>query len=354
MLSHKIRLKPSNKQATYFKKACGTSRFTYNWALAKWNEQYKLGEKPSPFKLKTLFNSIKKEEYPWVYEVTKTAAERSFTNLGTAFSKFFKKTAKYPKFKKKGVSNTSFYISNDKFVLNGKFIKVPKLGWVRMREEPRFSGEILSATISCRADQWFVSISTKDEISKTIKNQDRVGIDLGVKDLAILSTGEKFKGPKPHKALLKRLRLLNKSLARKKKGSRNREKARLKLAKLHLKISNIRLDYLHRLSTSLSGRFNHVCMEDLNVSGMLKNHKLARAISDMGWSELKRQLEYKANSLLVIDRWFPSSKMCNECGLINKDLKLSDRLWTCACGAHHDRDVNAALNIRDYTAGLAG
>jgi putative transposase len=226
-----------------------------------------------------------------------------------------------------------------------------------MRETLRFSGKILSATISRTADQWFASI-TVDTASNHLpraENQGVVGVDLGVSALATLSTGEKVAGAKPHKALLSRLKRLSRSLSRKVKGSANRHKAKHKLARLHAKIANIRQDSLHQLTTDLTRRFHTIGIEDLNVSGMVKNRHLSRAISDMGFFEFRRQLEYKAamrgGVVVVADRFFASSKTCSACGEKAEKLPLSIRSWECStCGASHDRDVNAAINLANYAS----
>ena len=268
--AHKIRLYPNNVQKTYFKKACGTSRFVYNWGLSLWKVQYELGKKPSAFGLKKEFNTIKNKNFPWISEVTKCASEQAFNNLGTSFKNFFTKKSKYPSYKKKG-NRDSFYISNDKFLIKGDKIRIPKLGFVRMREELRFVGKIMSVTVSRVADQWYVAISVETEVTSSVfENQEAVGVDLGVKALATLSTGEVVIGPKPHKQLLARLRLLNKSVARKKKGSSNRRKAVLNLSKLHSRIACIRNDTIHKLTTRLSQDFAIIGIEDLNVRGYVQ------------------------------------------------------------------------------------
>ena len=355
--SHKIALNPNNTQATYFVRASGTARFAYNWALAEWGRQYREWKinnslpKPSQAALRRQLNAIKMEQYPWMLEVTKNAPQTAIMQLGDAFKNFWAGRAKYPKFRKRGIHNR-FTLTNDKFRINGSCIRIPKLGWVRMQEPLRFSGKIMSATISRVADKWFVSITvdTEDLPKRRIENKGSVGVDLGVSALTTLSTGEKVIGPKPHRALLKRQKRLSRSLSRKVKGSRNRGKAKVKLARLHARIANIRKDALHETTTDLTTRFHTICIEDLNVRGMLKNHHLARSIADMGFFEFRRQLEYKAewngSKIFVVDRWFPSSKTCSECGTIQDKIPLAVRLWICPdCGASHDRDVNAARNI---------
>ena len=363
IISHKIRLNPSNKQATYLAKAAGTARFAYNWALAEWQTQYAAWKednnlpKPSQFSLRKQLNAIKREQFPWMLDVTKNAPQMAIIQLGAAFKNFFAGRAKYPRFKKKGKSRDSFTLTNDQFAIDACRIRIPNLGLVRMRETLRFSGKILSATISRTADQWFASITvdTDQNHIPLAENQGTVGVDLGVSALAILSTGEKVVGAKPHKALLSRLKRLSRSLSRKVKGSANHHKAKQKLAKLHARIANIRQDSLHKLTTDLTRRFHTIGIEDLNVSGMMKNRHLSRAISDMGFFEFRRQLEYKAGMrggvVVVADRFFASSKTCSaaDCGHKVDKLPLSVREWTCpVCGAVHDRDVNAANNLQEY------
>ncbi len=365
ILAHKIALDPNNKQATYFAKAAGTARFAYNWALAEWRRQYEAWKqdnslpKPSQAALRRQLNALKREQFPWMLEVTKNAPQMAIIQLGEAFKNFFAGRAKYPKFRKKGVHDR-FTITNDQFSVEGARIRIPKLGWVRMRESLRFTGKIMSATISRVADRWFVSITvdTDDPPKRKAENQGVVGVDLGVAAMATLSTGESIVGPKAHKALLNRLRRLSRSLSRKQKGSSNRAKARVKLARLHARIANIRSDALHKLTSDLSRRFHTIGIEDLNVRGMMANRHLARSIADMSFFEFRRQLEYKAERrgglVVVADRWFPSSKTCSACGSVQEKMPLAVRQWTCPdCGTTHDRDVNAARNLATYAASSA-
>jgi putative transposase len=287
---------------------------------------------------------------------TKCAPEHAISNLGDAFHRFLIKKARYPKFKKRGVHD-SFYLSNGQFSVRGKRIRIPKLGWVRMRSPLRLRGKIISATVSRTAGRWFVSVAVEVP-DKVPTGKGAVGIDLGLTSFATLSTGEKFLAPKPIKEGLKKLRSLNKSLSRKKLGSNNRAKAKTKLAVFYYRMSCIRNDFLHKLSSKLAGKYRLVGLEDLAVSNMVRNHKLARAISDAGWSEFGRQLSYKATKLVQVGTFFPSSKTCSSCSYKLDELPLSVREWTCpACKAVHDRDINAAKNIMTEairTAGLAG
>ncbi len=353
--SHKIELSPNNKQATYFSKACGTARFAYNWALNEWKKQFSEGLKPSEVALRRQLNSIKKDQFPWMYEVTKNAPQMAIINLGEAFKRFFKGIAKYPQFKKKGFHD-SFTLTNDQFKVTENKIQLPHIGKVKLCEPLRFVGKIISATISRTANKWFVSITVETNAPQTTyENQGVVGVDLGIKTFATLSTGEEIVGPKPHKALLKRLKRLSRSLSRKIKGSKNRFKEKQKLAKLHARISNIRLDAVHKFTTSLVQRFPTIVIEDLNVRGMLKNRKLARSIADMSFYEFRRQLEYKLKlrdgKLVVADRFFASSKLCSHCGFKHEELTLCERNWTCpACNTFHQRDFNASINLKNYLA----
>lgn len=363
ILVHKIRLYPNNEQATLFAKSCGVARFAYNWALAEWKRQYEAGEKPNEGKLRKQLNAIKEEKFPWMGEVSKTAPQQAIKNLGTAFKNTFARLKKgekpgFPKFKRKGVHD-SFRADNgpSKDVPNavkveGEKVRLPVIGWVNMAESVRFVGNIKSATVSREADQWHVALAveTKDSLSGR-NDKGVVGVDLGVKTLATLSTGEVEEGPKAHKQLLGRIKRLSRSLCRKKKGSANRAKAKNKLARIHQRIANVRKDNLHKLTSKLATEFEVIAVEDLNVQGMVKNHCLARAVSDAGFFEFRRQLEYKAAmtgaKVVVVNRWFASSKTCSACGAIH-DMPLSQRWMVCSCGNTMDRDLNAAINLRNY------
>jgi putative transposase len=357
LVAHRIRLDPNNVQATYLARAAGVARFAYNWALDEWRKQYEACKsdptlpRPSEAALRRLLNSIKRDRFPWMLEVTKNAPQMAIIQLGRAFENFFAGRARYPRFRRKG-QDDRFTLTNDQFRVEGRRIRIPKLGWVRMRETLRFAGRIVSASVARVANHWYASITveTSDPPAPPAENQGTVGVDLGIKALATLSTGETFEGPKALRSLLRRLQRLSRNVSRKVKGSRNRAKARLKLAKLHACIANIRRDGLHQLSTSITRRFHTIGIEDLNVKGMMRNRHLARAIADMGFYELRRQLGYKAawrgGQVVLVDRWFPSSKLCSGCGYRLDELGLDVRHWTCpGCGAYHERDVNAAINL---------
>jgi putative transposase len=350
--AHKIELKCNNKQKTYFAKACGVARYAYNWALDEWQKEYAAGSKPTETALRRKLNSIKREKFPWMLEVTKNAPQMAIIQLGQAFKNFFAKRASYPTFRKKWIDDR-FTLTNDQFSVNDSRIRIPHLGWVRMRESLRYTGKIISATISRVADKWFASI-TVDLPDKLIlpanENQVAVGIDLGLSCFATLSNGEIILGPKPHKALLNRVKRLSKSLSRKQKRSNNRYKAKLKLSRLHYRIKCIRQDAIHQLTTYVIKRFSVIGIESLNVKGMMQNRKLSRSIADMGFFEFRRQLEYKAMAygkyVIVADPWFASTKTCSDCGFKKEYLSLAERTWTCLqCMKSHDRDFNAAKNL---------
>ena len=384
LLTHKIQLVPNNKQVGYFTQAAGVSRFAYNWALAEWQRQYEAGERPSEISLRKQLNSIKREQFPWMYEVTKSAPQQAIKNLGNAFERFFKKQGKYPRFKKKGVHD-SFRADNgpagtggDAVKVEGNRIKLARIGWVRMTETVRFQGQIKSVIISKKAGRWFAAINIDTlALPYARKNQaspdvaQAVGVDLGITKLAVLSTGVEIEGPKALRKALNRIRFLNKELSRRKKGSGNWLKTKAKLAQAHYRVACLRNDALHKLTTELVLNHTIIGIEDLNVSGMMANRHLSRAIADQGFGEFRRQIAYKSawygSELVIYPRFRPSSKMCCQCGQIH-EMPLSKRTISCACGNTMDRDLNAAINIKNYavsttvcggdsaglTAGLSG
>jgi len=362
ILSHKIRLVPTRNQENYFQRACGTARFTYNWALAAWKEAYEAGGKPSGRSLKLKFNALRKAQFPWTYDVHRDCTAGAFDNLQKAFQGFFRrvkaggKAPGYPKFKKKGLAKDSFSIANDKFNLDGKKIRVPKLGWVKMREPLRFTGKIMSAVVSRTADQWFVAIAVDTEVvPQPQKTKGVVGVDLGISALATMSDGRKVQHSGKWKGLERQVRRLQKSVSRKQKGSASRRKAVVGLARKHHELANLRGDLLHKITTGLVQDYPTIVIEDLNVKGMVKNHHLARAISRQGWAEFRRQLEYKVKihdrDLEIADRYYPSTKTCSGCGAV-KPVTLSERVYKCpVCGVEIDRDFNAAINLSKLPLG---
>ena len=351
VLSHRIALVPTAAQEVLLRQAVGVSRFAYNWALAEWKRQYQAGEKPSEVALRRQLNAIKRQQYPWMLLVPKSVPQQAIKNCGNAFQRFFQKQGRYPKFKKKGVRDSARFDNGPgTFEFDGKRVRLPVIGWVKLREELRFSGKALSTTVRRVADRWFVSVPVEVDLPEPVReSQAAVGIDLGVNTAATLSSGEKLPGPKALPAHLERLQRLSRWHSRKKQGSNNRRKSAMRLARLHARISNVRHDWLHQTTTRLVCEFAVIGIEDLNVRGMMATEKLARNIADIGFREFRRQLEYKARlhgaQLVTASRWFPSSKICSECGRISEGLPLSIREWTCECGTFHDRDINAARNL---------
>ncbi|WP_052569300.1 RNA-guided endonuclease InsQ/TnpB family protein [Ktedonobacter racemifer] len=362
--AHKIRLHPTAKQAVYFAKAAGTARFVWNWALAEWNQQYEAGEKPTVYKLKKQFNEIRREQFPWTWEVTKNASDQPFLELGRAFAAFFEGRAHRPRFKSKKRSRPSFYLANDQFELGDHRIWVPKLGWVNMAEKVHFVGKITGARITKTADWWFVSIQVEMPDPLSVKRPAAIGIDVGLNRLATLSTGEEVENQAFLKTALKKLRQANKRLHRRKPGSKNREKARRQVARLHYRIISLRDDVLHKLTTGLANCYGIIGIEDLNLKGLLKNRTLARSFSDAALGKLlsllTTKVEQRGGQVIKVDRFFASSKTCHGCGWKWEDMQLSDRVFLCQ-NAHcayyqfsQERDHNAALNILGEALRLIG
>jgi putative transposase len=352
LLAIKTKLKLNKEQQVLMAKHAGISRFTYNWGRAAWEDLFSSGLKPNKFMLKKFFNQHVKAEYKWIKEkgICQKVTEFAFENLGNAYDRFFKKLGEKPKYKKKGI-NDSFTINagGKPILVGGISIKLPTIGWVKTYEGLPHTN-CTKVTISKSADSWFISFYYEQECKPSVKEHEIVGVDLGVKTLATLSTGVTFENPKHYRNNLKKLKKQQRSLSRKPQGSSNRFKARLKLARLHARISNLRKDTLHKLTTYLSKNHATVVIEDLNVSGMLSNHNLAGAIADCGFYEFKRQLTYKTekfgSKLIITDRWFASSKTCSNCGCKKERLSLSERIYICDhCGLEIDRDLNAARNL---------
>lgn len=351
VISHKIRIYPNKTQEEILKKSCGVSRFVYNWGLNYWDNEYKNGNKPNYYIIKKYFNSIKEKDYPFVCEVSKCCAEYALSDLNTAFTNFFKKKSKYPTFHKKG-KRDSFSLSNDQIkLIDKKYLRIPKLNKpLKLSEELRFNGKIMRVTISKTANKWYASISVDTNIKRLSTSENVIGIDLGVKEMATCSNGLQFGNPKWIKKIEKRLKRNQRKLVKQKKSSKRRERTKIRIQKLFDRLSSQRKDYLHKMTTYLIKTNDVICLENLNTNGMLKNHKLAKAISNVSFFEIRRQLEYKANmygrKILYVDRFFPSSKSCSNCGCTKENLTLKDRIFKCEdCGFELDRDLNASKNI---------
>jgi putative transposase len=355
-------LKPNASQRIHLAKHAGAARFAYNWGLALRIELYEKEKKSTnAIEQHKILNSQKATLYPWMYEVSKCAPQEALRDLDRAFKNFFrglKKSQKvgFPKFKKKSYQ--------DSFRLTGAIkvkcqeIQLPRLGSIKLKENSKVEGKILSATVGREANRWYVSLTIEKEIpiSAPVKGE-MVGVDVGLNQFATLSNGEKIVAPKPLEKKLKRLKRLSKQHSKKVKGSKNRKKSALKLACQHRKIRNIRKDFLHKSSTELAKTKSVIVVEDLDIKEMLKGpYHLSQSIHDAGWGEFKRMLDYKtkwySSTLVVAPRYYPSSKQCSHCGFLNKEMPLSVRDWQCkSCNSLHERDLNAAKNLISYYTG---
>lgn len=353
----KYRIYPTENQIEQLQRYFGVVRFAYNIGL-----ETKISAYTSTRKVLSCFDLIDqivdlKKDYKWIAECPAQAIQMSIRNLDNAYTKFFKGGG-FPKFKNKYSRQSIQFPQGVRVDFEGKKISLPKLKWVSCVFDRAFEGKIKMVTLKkTTTNKYFVSILVDNQKElpkkKPIIEQTTVGIDLGIKTLAVLSDGKKFENQKWFRTASANLRRQQRSLAKKKKGSKNREKQRLVVARCYEKIANQRKDYLHKISTHIIKNFDTVCMEDLNVEGMMKNAKLALAIGEIGWSNLKSMLEYKAEwygkNIVTIGRFEPSSKICSICGTINKELKLQHRTWTCnKCDTEHDRDKNAAINIKNF------
>lgn len=344
---YRYELDPNNVQRTKLHQFSGTARFAYNWALNRIKNKI---ARPNAIQLHREWNNWKRENAPWWSTVSKCVPQEAFRNLQKAFKGFFNKKTKYPKFKSKKRSRNSFRLTGS-IRIEGKHVALPRLGTIKLKEISNVEGRILAATIIEVAGKWFVNIRVQQEIEASKNQGSTIGVDLGVKNLAIFSDGQTIEGPKALKNKLHLFKRIQRKLTRTQRGSKRRERAKKRLAKLHYKVKCIRSDSLHKLTTMLTKTYGVVGIEDLNVSGMMKNRNLARSISDMGFGEFRRQLEYKSmwygSELVIHDRFFPSSKTCSNCGKVKKLLKLSERVFECSnCGLAIDRDANAAKNLR--------
>lgn len=356
--SYRIKLNLNNQQKTIMAKHAGFARWVYNWGLRLWKDGYNAGLKPKANTLKKLFTNHVKPNFPWMKEVSSKVYQYAFINLQDAFSRFFKKLTEYPKFKKK-YQNDSFGLDNSgtQIKLGGLRHKLPFIGWVKTFEAlPECVTK--KVTISREAGDWYLSFFVElPDPEHRSKHYQVVGVDLGVSALATLSSGETFPNPKALRKATKKLARLQHLQSHKIYGSSNYKKASIKVAKLHRRVADIRADYLHKLTTYLAKNHSQVVIEDLNVSGMMKNHKLARAIADCGFYEFRRQLEYKCqwygSELVIVDRFYPSSQLCSNCGQQQK-MPLKERVYNCSsCGISLERDLNAAINL-SRTSGLGG
>ncbi len=418
--AHKIRMNPRLEQVEYLKRACGIRRFVYNWGREHWEAEYQAYKaeqetipeaerklkSPNAMALKSQFHALRERDYPWTYDVTKCVVEGAFDDLDKAYANFFAGRAEYPKYKKKGKSRESFYLSNDKFVVGSHWISIPglgrflldtqkiekgrgklrrKLGTVNLSETLRFIEEgkasfptkkrnrrkqvlchhvkILGATVSCEAGHWYISIHVDIKKALPPTPQPVVGVDVGLKQAAVVSDGRRLENQKPLAVHRKRLGTLQRRLSRKKKTkdpetgrttfSRNYEKQRLKVARKHQQIAAIRADVQHKFTTELARTCGAIGIEDLHILGMMANRKLARAVADAAMGQLltflKNKMASAGGQVFIASRWFPSTKRCSGCGHVKKRMPLKHRTYQClACGLVIDRDLNAALNLAQF------
>ena len=360
--AYKYKMKPTFKQQECLNKAFGCCRFIYNWGLDKKIQSYKQEKKTIGYvELAHELTKLKNEgEHEWLKDVNNTSLQQSLRNLDAAFVRFFREKKGFPKFKsKKKNIESAKYINAVHFDFDNWKVKIPKIGWVKLCKNKTFDLSMKYGTLTVSKDKcgdYWCSIVVYDveEKPKTKVSIDKsVGIDLGIKDYAILSDGTKYANPKFLEKGQKRLKTLQHRFARTQKKSNRHEALRLKVAKCHRDIANRRSDFLHKLSSMLTEQYDTICLEDLNVEGMMKNKHLSNSIQSAAWSEFVRQLKYKSDwygkNVIFIGRFEPSSKTCSKCGYVKSDLQLNDREWVCPkCGEKHDRDVNAAINIRDF------
>lgn len=347
--TYKFRIYPNDEQQQKLAKCFGCQRFVYNYFLNKRNERYLQNETSTYNKDAADLTNLKKE-FDWLKEPPAQSLQRTLRNLDTAFNRFFTKKAKFPKFKSRR-DKQSFCIPQNTEVKDGR-LYIPKFKeGIKIKQHRAMEGKIINSTISKKpCGHYYVCITVERHIPKHKHNDKTVGVDLGIKDLATLSDGKKYKNIKSYRAMEKRLARLQKHHSKKEKGSANREKARKKLARLHERIANIRSNHLHQITSKIVSENQTICLEDLSVRGMLKNRRLAKSVADVSFYEFVRQITYKAGwygrTVIQIDRWYPSSKTCFHCGFVNQNLTMADRAWDCPrCEKHLDRDFNAARNI---------
>jgi putative transposase len=421
--AHKIRMNPTPEQVEYLKRACGTRRFLYNWGREQWEKQYqayqaeqdtvpeahRVLKPPNALALKKQFHALRKTQYSWTYDVTKCVVEGAFDDLGRAYSNFFAGRAEYPKFKKKGKSHESFYLSNDKFTVGSHWIAIPglgrfildhreqrthrgkrkrTLGTVNLAEKLRFVEEgkaprpskqrkqvlcqqvkILGATVSCEAGHWYVSIQVDIKKPLPPPAEPVVGVDVGLKTAAVVSDGRRLENQKPFALHLKKLGKLQRKLSRKQKikdpetgktkFSKNYEKQRVKVARQHQQIAAIRADVQHKFTSELAQTAGTIGVEDLHLLGMMANRKLARAVADAAMGQLLTFLKNKVASaggqVFQASRWFPSTKRCSCCGHVKKRMPLKHRTYHCLmCGLALDRDLNASVNLAQFAHDMLG
>ena len=359
--THKIALDPNNVQATQFAQHCGYARIAYNHALADFKAGMDEGEWRTHIDLQTRFNAVKYDAYEWCKAMSQWVPNKAiYNNLRDAISRWKSGQNRFPRFKKHS-HRKSYQADNGRGTISvvGKRIKLPKIGWVRMFENLRFLGTICKVVISKHGHRWFASILVDtfvDDPTPDQRGKPVVGVDVGIKHLAVTSEGQYFDNPKALRRYERKLKRLQRQFSRKVKGSNGWYKLKDKLAKLHYRITCIRKDAHHKATTTIVDSASRIGIESLNVAGMLKNHNLAKALADASLSTFLTMIKYKAEAkdvkIVEADRFYPSSKTCSACGCVDSDLSLSDRTYNCsACGHTQDRDLNAAINLRNVAEG---
>ncbi len=358
--AYKTEIRPTNKQRSLLLQHAGTARFAYNWGLTQKIQAYqKTGKSPGAIDLHKELNQLKPIHFPWMYEVSKCAPQEALRDLDRAFKNFFRrlKTGEkpgFPRYKSRKQGIGSFRLHGTIKVYKDR-VQLPRLGTIRLKERDYLPYErpwcrVLSATVSEKAGRWYVSVHVEERITIPENKGPKAGADWGVASLLTVSDGTEFKNPRALSRYDRKLRRAQRSLSRKKRGSRNRAKARLRLQRLHARVANIRRDALHKTSSWLAKTKSAIVIEDLHIECMRKNHRIAGAISDAGFGELRRQLAYKTrwygSQLYTAPRFYPSSKRCSRCGYIKEELALSERVFRCEhCGLVIGRDLNSSLNL---------
>jgi len=366
LLAHKIELRPTDEQRDYLDKACGHRRHCHNQLLEYFSQKDESGQlinKWSKAAAYQYYIKVLRVKFPWYAEVSSRVTRNAIDDLDNAFKHFFRRVKNgdkkpgYPRYKKRDHKDSFALREAEKFDVNYKKLRIEKLKtWIDLRQPIRLQGKLKQVTISKRAGKYFASflIETDEYDPKDVNRQESVGVDFGIKSLATLSNGESFPASQPLKKEIRKLKKLQRNMSRKVIGSNRGARAKLRLEKLHFRVARQREAILHQLSDYVTKTFDRIVIEDLNVKGMIKNRKLSRAIADVGFGMLRQMIEYKAKlrncTLVIANRFFPSSKTCSSCGQIKQDLTLKDRIYSCDCGLTIDRDLNAALMLNKYSS----